>query len=154
MRRRHAVYLGGALLAALACVLVGVERSQYWSLVRAAQKEYRSSRVGDPQRSVSFRSRGVKLGMTEDSVDALMSDARKTIRRMPSVSPPWDGFVNIYEFHYGPDHTDFISHKKAPLIREVFTVYFAQDGSARKMRRMLFQRGQGGVNESFDPLPK
>lgn len=107
---------------------------------RTARKAFLASRHGQPD-SYSFVVRGVEYGMTPQQVDGLMAGAYEAGRRMPQESPPWDGFVNVYLFRYGPSWWNRMERREEYLYEEWYWVYFDSDERAVKMLRSMLSGG-------------
>jgi len=110
----------------------------YASVSAQSRESYENSRPDSSEvGSYQFITRGIIYDMTEDQVSHIMVSANKTFKRMPVADPPWDGFVNYYEYKYGPPWVNPRTKKTKFLCQEVFWVFFDPSGRAKKMNRML-----------------
>ena len=104
-----------------------------------AKKQFRESRKNSSRPgSYEFASKGIEYQMSEDVVNSIMDSAYKVDRHAYQESPPWNGYVNIYEFRYGNTFKDLFSKNENYLIEEIYYVYFTNDSKAIKLRRILF----------------
>lgn len=84
---------------------------------------------------------GIENGASETDVDLVLSSAAQIMRKSIVANQEWDGFVNIYEFKYGPPLRDLGSDAIGAWITEVYWIYFDSKGRARKLTRYLHRKG-------------
>ncbi len=123
------------------CVPLGVffgaaclrQQQVYW----AARKAYLESRR-DPRwkpDSYEFLAMGLYAGMTEEEVNQALPQPARAYHHMSQVDPPWNGFLNHYEYEHGPKFAFPLFESGRYLSTEIFLVYFDDKGESVKIYR-------------------
>ena len=98
----------------------------YYILVFQARKAYVHSRANssDLPGSYQFVTMGITDNMREEEANLIMSKGKVIMRHGPQESPKWNGYVNIYQFEYGPKFYNLFTRSDNYLIQETFHIYF------------------------------
>jgi len=109
-----------------------------WSEV--AYQRSRDESLGPPT-GYGFLTKGIKMEMSEAQVNRAMSGADRVLPHLYSYNPPWNGYINTYEFGYGPEANLLVGKWKVALVKETIDVYFDPAGHPKKMKIVLNRRG-------------
>lgn len=147
-----------ALFLVLGTLIVGIAlyALELWRLEQLYQEAYQefvdSRGQSDlPVDSYEFITWGIKSGATEVEVNQVFSNATMRVQGGEVMNTNWDGFVNIYEFNYGKPFQDVSSMSENGSIKEVFWIFFDNEGRSRKLRRLYFaRRGSSVVDIDLD----
>lgn len=111
----------------------------HWVAGHRAKKAYRGSRthLTTTPGSYDFITMGITANMHEDQVNEIMKEATEKMLHMRQGSPPWDEYVNIYDFLHGQKWRSPILREEK-MLKERFAVYFDPNGLAVRIERDLY----------------
>ncbi len=117
----------------------------YYVLIFQARKAYVHSRSGSPG-NYQFITMGITENMHEEEVNRIMAKGEVIMRHGPQETPKWKGYVNIYQFKYGPKFYNLFTRKDNYLIEETFYIYFDPLNHAKILKHAV-TRTDGELSE-------